>query len=55
MFGHQKEAFMSIARELSEAALNYSTRPELDPDHQFSTFLEVLSRAAAGTRVVAAA
>src|SRR4029078_12180133 len=24
MFGHQKEAFMSVARELSEAALNIS-------------------------------
>jgi glycosyltransferase involved in cell wall biosynthesis len=34
---------------LSAAALEYSKRPALDPNHQFATFLDVLKRAAART------
>jgi glycosyltransferase involved in cell wall biosynthesis len=37
--------------QVSAAAISYSTRPELDPDHQFATFLAVLERAAAGAKV----
>jgi glycosyltransferase involved in cell wall biosynthesis len=35
---------------LSAAALNHSRRPQLDPEHQFTMFLDVLQRAAARTR-----
>jgi hypothetical protein len=34
---------------MSAAALEYSSRPEMDPAHQFSTFLGVLERAAGKT------
>ena len=41
--------------ELSAAALAYSGRPQLDPQHQFATFLDVLNRAAARTSAAIAA
>jgi glycosyltransferase involved in cell wall biosynthesis len=40
---------------LSRAALEYSERPALEPEHQFATFLEVLNRATAKTRVAVGA
>jgi glycosyltransferase involved in cell wall biosynthesis len=38
---------------MAAAALDYSRRPEMDPAHQFSTFLGVLERAAARTAAAA--
>jgi glycosyltransferase involved in cell wall biosynthesis len=40
---------------LSAAALDYSRRQQLDPKHQFATFLDVLRQATAGTRTAVAA
>ena len=40
---------------LSAAALAYSRRPQLDPEHQFETFLDVLQQAATGSRTAVAA
>jgi glycosyltransferase involved in cell wall biosynthesis len=36
---------------LSAAALRYSERPQLNPEHQFTAFLDVLQGAAAETRI----
>ena len=41
-------------RELSAKALRYAERPQMDPEFQFRTFLDVLGRAADDRKAVAA-
>jgi glycosyltransferase involved in cell wall biosynthesis len=41
-------------RELSAKALRYAERPQMDPEFQFRTFLDVLERAAGDRKAVAA-